>query len=116
MNTSQTLLLTALTSFVGGFLAGLILAPASGEESRRRLARSAEDSTRWLGDRVKDLEVQLTAIEEQLQASGAQLGERLREAAQQAADPYVPGLADEDEDWEMSRKEIAKDLRRMPRK
>ena len=116
MNTRQTALLTALTAFAGGFLAGMLFAPASGRDARRRIATSAQDSTRWLGDRLHDLEAQLGTLEQQIQQTGAQFSERVRGAAQKAVDPYLPTFPDEDTAWKVDRKELAKDLRRMPRK
>ena len=116
MNTRETLFLTAVAAFAGGFLAGMLFAPASGRDARRRIAETAQDSSRWVGDRLQDLEAQLGTLEEQIQTAGSQFSEKMRGAAKKAVDPYLPSLPEDDEAWKVERKELTKDLRRMPRR
>ena len=116
MNTRETLFLTAIAAFAGGFFAGMLLAPSSGRDARRRIAETAQGSTRWVGDRLQDLEGQLGSLEEQIQAAGAQFSQKMRGAAKKAVDPYLPSFPEDDEAWKVDRKEVTKDLRRMPRK
>ena len=116
MNTRQTVLLTAVTAFASGFLAGMLFAPASGRDARRRIAASARGSTRWLGDQLQNLESQLGSLEQQIQTVGTQFSEKVRGVAKKAVDPYLPTFPEEEEQWKVDRKELTKDLRRMPRK
>jgi len=111
MNSRQSLLLTALASFAGGFVAGVLMAP----ESRRRLAAGAQGSARWVGHQMHAIEAQLTALEHQLNTISADLGERVRATTKEAFDPHVPSIPDE-EMWEFEGEDVARDLRRMPRK
>ena len=116
MNTKEALFLTAVAAFAGGFFAGMLLAPSSGRDARRRIAQTAHGSTRWVGDRLHSLETQLGALEEQIQTAGSQFGEKMRGAAQKAVDPYLPSFPEDAEAWKVDRKEVTEDLRRMPRK
>jgi gas vesicle protein len=113
MNTRQTQLLTAVAAFAGGFLAGVLLAPQSGREARRRIARTAQDSTRWVEDRLQTVETQLGALEQQIQAAGAQFGEKVQEVAAKTVEQYVPSLPDDSDLLE--KEDLTRDLRRMPR-
>ena len=116
MNTRETLFLTAIAAFAGGFFAGMLLAPSSGRDARRRIAQTAQDSTRWLGDQLQGLEEQLGSLEDQIQAVSAQFGQKMRGAAKKAVDPYLPSFPDDADAWKVERKEVTKELRRMPRK
>lgn len=116
MKTRETVLLTAVTAFAGGFLAGMLFAPASGRDARRRIAESAQDSTRWMGDRLHDLEAQLGLLEQQIQTVGAQFSEKVRGVAKKAVDPYLPTLPEDADQWKVDRKDLTSDLRRLPRK
>ena len=116
MNTKETLFLTAVAAFAGGFFAGMLLAPLSGRDARRRLAQTAQGSTRWVGDQLQSLEAQLGTLEQQIQTVSSQFGEKMRDAAKKAVDPYLPSFPEDAEAWKVDRKELTKDLRRMPRK
>jgi len=116
MTTRQALLLTAVSSFASGFLAGVLLAPYSGREARRRLVQTTQDSTRWAAGRLHDLEARLGTLEQQIHTAGTQLGDKMRETAHKAVDPYLPVLPEEDEAWKVERDELARDLRHLPRR
>lgn len=115
MNTRQTQLLTAVAAFAGGFLAGVLLAPQSGREARRRIVQTAQDSTRWVEDRLQTIETQLGVLEQQMQAAGAQFGEKVREAATRTVEHYVPALSDDGDLLEMDQEDLTRDLRHLPR-
>ena len=116
MNTRETLFLTAVAAFASGFFAGMLLAPSSGRDARRRLAQTAQGSTRWVGEQLQSLEAQLSVLEQQIQTASSQFGEKMRGAAKKAVDPYLPSFPDDAEEWKVDRKEVTQDLRRMPRK
>ena len=116
MNTRQSQLLTAVVAFAGGFLAGVLFAPQSGREARRRIAETAQDSTRWMGERLQAVETQLGAVEQQIQAAGAQFGEKMRGAAGKAVDQYVPSVPDDADALQIDQEDVDHDLRHMPRK
>ena len=116
MNTRQTQLLTAITAFASGFLVGVLFAPQSGREARRRIAETAQDSSRWMGDRLQAIETQLGALERQIHAASAQFGEKMRGGAAKAVDQHVPSLPEDTDAWKMDREDLTHDLRQMPRK
>ncbi len=116
MNTRQTQLLTAITAFASGFLVGVLFAPQSGREARRRIAETAQDSSRWMGDRLQAIEAQLGALERQIHAASVQFGEKIRGAAAKAVDQHVPLLPEDTDAWKMDREDLTHDLRQMPRK
>ncbi len=115
MKTTQTILLAAV-AFAGGYLAGLLFAPASGRETRRRIARSAQEPSRWVGGQVHAFEARLAALEAQLQTLSRQFAEKMRETTQGALDQVLPSVPEDDEAWQIEGDELARNLRRMPRK
>lgn len=91
------LLLAALT-FAAGFGVGLLLAPSSGVESRRRIAGGARHAVQ--------------AAEEGARGAAAPVVARARETARGLAQRHVP-LAD---DWDVvDGRDLLRDLQRPPR-
>ena len=115
MNTRLAVLLTGLSSFAGGFILGLLVAPESGREARQRVSLAAHGSTRWMGDRLQELEGRLHEIEAQVQETGLHLSQRVREATGRTLDAYVPSVPNEDA-WDIRREDLSRNLRRMPRR
>lgn len=107
--------LVAVAAFAGGVLSGLLLAPESGQDVRRRVTRTARGSARWAGQRLHDVEDQLDALERQLQTLSAQLGQRLCEATQRAAHHYLPSAPADEAAWTLEGADLVRDLRRLPR-
>ncbi|MFQ5569720.1 MAG: YtxH domain-containing protein [Rhodothermales bacterium] len=116
MNTRQTILLTAISAFAGGFFAGLIFAPQTGRETRQRLVRTAQGSTRWLGEQLDAVEAKIGVLEQQIHKTTSQFTEKVRETAHHTVDQYVPSMPDDTKAWTVEREDLAHDLRRMPRK
>lgn len=115
MSQNNNILLTALAAFAGGVLAGLLLAPQSGQESRRYLARQARQQARRAEDQWHQVEAKLNAVEQQVEKIGHQVGDRLREAGAQAVDQIRPAFPENPDDWQVKAAEMTEDLSRMPR-
>lgn len=116
MNTRQTQLLTAISAFAGGFIAGLLFAPQSGREARQRIVQTAQGSTQWIEDQIHSLEDQLGTLEQHIQSVSAQFGDKVREVTNKAVDQYLPSFPDEQNDWEMEGGDLERNLRHLPRK
>jgi gas vesicle protein len=52
---AQRVLVAALTGFVAGVAVGLMVAPASGSETRQRIADSANDLAGGIKDKIRNL-------------------------------------------------------------
>ncbi len=118
MPRTSTLWISTAAAFAGGLVAGLFVAPTSGRALRKQIA----DCTRAQGSRVEErlqqrlqqLDAQLTALEEQVQATTAALGRRWREAAEQALDTYRPAVPESS--WGVEPDDLARELRHLPRR
>ncbi|SHL05215.1 YtxH domain-containing protein [Rhodothermus profundi] len=87
----------AICAFAAGVIAGLLLAPRAGHETRRELASKARARLHGLEEQLHRLETHLQHLEQQLQA----LGERFRKAGEEAG-------------WHLEKQDIARELPRMP--
>jgi gas vesicle protein len=115
MNANRNLLVAA-PAFAAGVAAGLLFAPRSGDQTRRLIGRQFLAPTRWVEDRLHDVERQLAALENQLAATTSEFGEKLHEVTSKAVGQYVPSVPDDPASWEnVDGNELTKDLRRMPR-
>ena len=112
MADTQQTILTGLLAFAGGFLAGVLLAPDSGSKTRERITKEAQSQLRNLGKQLDGLENRIDGLQKQVKEGGTHLGERVVDAAKQV----VSGAADEAADFTVEANDVAKDLRRMPRK
>ena len=101
--------LTGLAAFAGGFLAGVLLAPSSGRETRDRLSDEARN-------RMKSLEGQVRGVEDRL----ASLSDQIHDASDQfrtaAAHKVLPDVPEDPEAFKLDEEEVEADLRHMPRK
>lgn len=118
MDSAQTVERAALAvaAFTGGLLAGLLLAPRSGRKMRRLIAKKAQAQSRWAEQRLHDVETQLSALEQQLRDAGAGLSDQLRDATQKAVEQVTPTVPDDPAAWSVEGREVASELRRMPRR
>lgn len=108
--TRTNVLLTALATFAGGFVAGLILAPQSGRDARGALAQKLRAQTQRLEAHVHAVEAHIEEVEAHLQHSGEALGSRVKGAL----DVQVAGALEEDA-WSLEQEDLARDLRQLPR-
>lgn len=99
----RNVLLTTTAALAGGLFSAWLLKPVSG--ARRG----------WLEGRLHDVEVQLRALEQQLEAAGAELGDRLRLATGQAVGRYVP-LTAAPAGWSLSQDDVDAELPGLPRR
>jgi len=115
MSAKRDLLLIAAAAMVGGFVAGLLYAPHTGRELRRRIGRQAEASARWMEDSVHLLEERFHTLERRVEALAASWAARVQEATEETLDEYVPLHEDEATEWSLEKDEMTGELRRMPR-
>lgn len=86
-----------ICAFAAGVVAGLLLAPKFGQETRRKLVSKARARLHELEKQLHSMETHLRHIEQQVQA----LGERFRKAGTVEA-------------WKLENQDIARELPRMP--
>ncbi len=114
MGKTASVFVIAAAAFGAGAAAGLLFAPASGEENRRRLSIQVKAQTASLEQQVKDVEKNLSILEDQVKASGQQLGSRVKSAATSAMDRLIPE-AEKDVPWEIDNADLATDLPHLPK-
>ena len=114
MRSTRELMLYTTLAFAGGALSGLLFAPQSGREFRASLLRSTRKPTGWVEERLHQVEVQLAALEAQVQTTSTALSQRFREATGRALDSYRPSFSELS--WDVKRGELARDLRYLPRR
>ena len=66
-------------------------------------------------EKLEQVEEQLAKVNERIQAAGKDLGDKVREAAHEAADEIIPDLA-KDGDWDLTKDEMEKELRHLSRR
>lgn len=108
MKNAKALFFVAATTFVGGYLSGLLSAPDSGRSSRRRIAEKAQVQRQRLGEHVRSIEEQLSGLERDLHLLGQRFSDQLRHTNQDDAS--------EDIAWEVDPDEVTRELRGMPRR
>lgn len=109
MTSRQTFVLSTLTAFAGGYIAGILYKSDPCRRFRSAVGASARQHTRWVEGQLQLLEEQVSHLEAQLHTLGDDFGHRIRETVQH----YVPDL--EEEEWEVRDREVERDLPRMPR-
>lgn len=58
MNTSFKIAVTALTSFAGGLIVGMLLTPQSGEENRKWISDNTDEAKNWLNEKGRALKTE----------------------------------------------------------
>ena len=58
MNTPFKIALTALASFAGGYIVGLLTTPQSGKENRDWIKENADDARHWIEEKGHDLKTE----------------------------------------------------------
>lgn len=116
MNDRFSNIVTVVAAFTAGLCAGLMIAPESGRNLRRRISDEAKAQLKTAEDKLEMVESQLAKVNEQIQAAGKDLGDKVREAAQDAADELIPDLAKSAEDWDLTKDEMERELRNLSRR
>ena len=104
-------------AFTTGFVAGILLAPRSGESTRQQITDNARERMKSAEKQLEALEAQLADLNEKVQEQGKDLSENLRKAAQEMIDTHLPNLSGSEGNWsEGGEDEVVKDLRRIKKK
>ena len=103
---------TGLVAFAGGMLAGILLAPQSGAATRAKLSEEGRVQLKRMEDQLAVLEKKLSEVGGQVVASGHEMGGKMRESTVGQVLPDVP----DSESFKVDDKEVASDLRHLPRK
>lgn len=114
MASSRQLLVSATLAFAGGFCSGLLYAPQTGRELRRRIVRSMQQPSRWAEARLHEVETRLSALESQLHDTTDAFRERFHEVTGRTLEAYLPTFAEQG--WDVKRGELLRELRFMPRR
>ena len=114
MGRTASVFFIAATAFGAGAVAGLLFAPASGTESRKKITGQVKAQTANLERQLREVEKNLTDLEEQVRVSGQELGSRVRTAANNAMDRLLPDVP-EDESWSMEKSDLTSDLPHIPK-
>lgn len=114
MSKTASVVVIAAAAFGAGAIAGMLFAPASGEENRRRLAEQVKDQTSSLEKQLRDVESNLSKLEKQIRQSGQDLGTRVKTVANSAIDRLMPD-APSDESWKIENTDVATDLPHLPK-
>ena len=108
MTYRERAVLTAVVAFAGGYLFGILSAPRSGRQARSLIAQKAQEQS-------QRFEAQLHAVEEHLLTMERHLESTLQAATGRAVDHYLPNMEGAEEDWDLSKRDVLRDLRRIPR-
>ena len=82
------------TKFLAGFIvggalgavAGILLAPKSGKETREQLAQSAKDAAAKADETVKEIQSKADSVVEELQRKGEEIKEKLQNLVDKKAE------------------------------
>jgi len=117
MKSSLTQATVVVMALATGFITGILFAPQSGKNTRRRIADEARGQLKAVESQLETIEEHLAEMNDRVQETGKELSGKIRQAAHDAVDEYIPDLADGVENWsEGAEKEMVKDLRNMTRK
>lgn len=115
MSKGLAVVFSTAVAFGAGVVAGMLLAPGSGEENRKKLAAQLRTYTDGLEKQLNEVEKNLSKVEKQVQQTSNELRTRVREAANRAKDQFVGESEREGSSWEMNRTDLAQDLPKMPK-
>jgi gas vesicle protein len=102
MDWTERLIISA-SAFVGGIAVGMLFAPEKGEQTRRRARIGARRTGRWLSQHVEETQQSILDV-------GDEAAKRLRKAAQEAVDRYIPDVVGDDDSWQEVYSSTAKDV------
>jgi gas vesicle protein len=106
---------TTAVAFGAGVVAGMLMAPESGEENRKKLGAQLRTYTDSLEKQLREVERNLSKVEKQVVETSNELRTRVREAASRAKEEIVGVDDGSPTQWEMNRSDLAQDLPRMPK-
>lgn len=96
-NRTVEYVLITVAAFLGGMCIGLMMAPRSGREMRGRLRTRLNHGGRWVEHRVVN--------------TGGQVMEKVRQAAQEKVEQYVPTFDERPEaEWNAAYSDTAREL------
>jgi gas vesicle protein len=118
---SATRVLSAAFAFAGGVVAGILMAPRSGVETREMLAEEARGQLKTISKQLRNLETQVNGLVDQMRSASDDLGQKVKHATddlgqkvkQATVDHVVPEVP---ESFDVNDNEVASELRHMPRK
>lgn len=115
-------ILSAALAFGAGLATGMLVAPRSGAESRRKLGEQLKSYSENLEKQLNDVEDSLSKVEKQVVETGQALRSRVREAATRVRDRAEDvrsrggdGAEATPDKWDMDRGDLAHDLPKMPK-
>ncbi len=112
MNNRFSHIVTVAAAFTAGLCAGMMMAPQSGKALRRRLKQEARTQLKTAEEKLEQVEAQLNKVNERIQSAGKDIGDRVRDVA----DDYIPDLAKDGEDWDLTKEDMEKELRHLSRR
>ena len=115
MNRTYSIILATSAALAGGLAAAAWARPDSLRGAQKTISGQLWVHTRWAGSRLADVQEQLFRIEAQLQNTSSEFAQRLAEAGRSAAEQYLPDDPLRRENWDLDRRDIARDLPRLPR-
>ena len=108
-------IVTVFAAFTAGICTGLMLAPSSGKQLRRRIGEEAQEKLKVAEEKLEFVESQISEVNQKLQEAGKELGDRVKEAAKESLDDVIPDLSADGESWDLTKDDVNKELRRMAR-
>lgn|GEM_PF-4007976 len=115
MNRTYSVILAASAALAGGLAAAALARPDSLRCAQRTVAGQIRMGAKWAGSCLADVHTQLSRIETQLQNTSSEFTQRLAEIGRSVAEKYRSGESSVQENWELDRLDIARDLPRLPR-
>jgi gas vesicle protein len=115
-NSSIPLIVTAVSGFALGVVAGMLFAPESGDKLRARIANEAREQLRQAEARLKTMEGHLRTLDERVASARQQVTQRVRNAAEHARTTLLPTLDAAADALKLEERELSRDLRHMTRK
>jgi len=106
---------SAALAFGAGIIAGMLFAPDSGAENRKKLGKQIRSYSDSIEHQLEDVEKTLSRAEKQVLETGKELKSRVKEAATRVKDQIGTEVSSVTSQWEMDRSDIAKDLPKMPK-
>ncbi|NND71907.1 MAG: YtxH domain-containing protein [Rhodothermales bacterium] len=114
MNSAGRIIVTAASTFVAGVAVGLLVSPHSGSDNRKLVTRKLREQSKRVEGQIRELEDRFADLEKSIVETGTDIAQRLKAQAKDSVQDLVS--EGDGEDWSVEGKELATDLKRMPRK